>query len=313
MGRHPACCRVRLVRSSVFVFTGVPGGSPAPFPACRTAGGQKAVQLRFAPIYGGIMPKQKKIIVAGPLRAEVLYSVPDRRQPEQQRAARCRASTEAQRLLNMKHSRIKLEFLLAANFSRKDLFVTLSFSDESLPATRESCRRCIKAFFRDLRAQRRKRDLPALRYVYAIENKHGDGRFHVHIVLDGTGPRDLEDIASLWTFGGADVQRLGSHFWDDNAGTVSFEKLSRYMCKERTDPGLVGAQGWTPSKNLARPAVSSQRVPDSAKLDPPAEAVLLERREEINAFGEFYFLKYAAPPRAAADRARRENRPRPGP
>lgn len=244
------------------------------------------------------MPKQLKRIVAGPLRAEVLYSVPDRRQMDAQRAARCRASTEAQRLLNLKHSRLRLEFLLAANFTGRDLFVTLSFSDDSLPATRESCRRFVKAFFKDLRAQRRKRNLPALRYVYAIENKHGDGRFHIHIVLDGTGPRDLEDIASLWTAGGADIQRLGSHFWDSNSGTVSYEKVSRYMCKERVEAGPVGAQGWTPSKNLVRPAVSSQRVPDGANLDDPSsEAVLLERREEVNAFGEFHFLKYVFQPK----------------
>lgn len=278
------------------------------------AGGQKAVRLRFAPNHGGIMAKQKKIIVAGPLRAEVLYSVADRRQPDQQRAARIRASSEAQRLLNMKHSRLKLEFLLAANFTHKDLFVTLSFGEDTLPKTREAVRRSVRSFFRDLRYQRRKRDLPALRYVYAIENKHGDARFHVHIVLDGTGPRDLEDIASLWTLGGADVERLGSHFWDDNSGTVSFEKLSRYMCKERNDPGCVGARGWIPSKNLERPAVSSQRVPDSVQLDPPAGAVLLERRAEVNGFGEFYFLKYTTPPPGTKRiRPGDENRPRPGP
>lgn len=242
------------------------------------------------------MAKQRKIIAAGPLRAEVLYSVPDRRQPMQQRSTRCRASTEAQRLLNMKHSRIKLEFLLAANFAEKDLFVTLTFSDETLPPTREAVRRHIKKFVKDLRTQRRKRALPELRYVYVIENKHGDGRYHVHIVMDATGPRDLEDIVSLWTYGAADAEKLKSHFFDDYSGTVSYEKLSRYMCKERGESGRVGEQTWTPSKNLARPSVSSQRVSDGVKLSAPQNTVILERREEVNAFGEFCFLKYANHP-----------------
>lgn len=259
------------------------------------------------------MSKQKKVIAAGPLRAEVLYSVPDRRQPDRQRAARCRASTEAQRLLNMKHSRLKLEFLLAANFTPQDLFVTLTFADDNLPAIRESVRTSLKKFFRDLRTQRQKRKLPPTRYVYAIENKHGDGRFHAHIVLNATGPRDLEDIASLWTLGGADVQRLSSHFWDYAAGAISFEKIARYLCKERKDHGPVGAQGWTPSKNLTRPEVSSQRVPDAVQLDLPSNAVMLERREEVNAFGEFYFIKYTMRPGSGRDQRGQNTHPRPSP
>lgn len=251
------------------------------------------------------MPKQRKYIAAGPLRAEVLYSVSDRRQPDRQRAARCRASSEAQRLLNMRHSRLKLEFLLAANFGPRDLFVTLTFDDAHLPRTPEGARRLFRRWIADLRVQRRRRGLPAPRYVYVIEGRHGEPRLHVHVVLSATGPRDLEDVVSLWPCGAADLQRLDEH----GDGPDVFDKVSRYMCKERAG---VGAQSWTPSKNLCRPEVSSRRVPDSADIEVPADAEILEQRRESNVFGMFAFCKYVVRARPSRTQPTR-SRARPGP
>ena len=238
------------------------------------------------------MAKQWKRLEAGPLIVETIFSVPDLRQPGEQRAARSRASSEAQRLLNLKHSRLRLELLLAANFTGRDLFLTLTFSENNLPHTREGVRRAVRAFFRELRKARRIRG-KSVAYIYGIEHRHGEGRWHVHVVLNATGRIDLDDVVALWPCGNADVERLRAHFRE--GGRVSWDKLARYMCKERVDPGDVGRQGWTPSKGLTQPVMKSRRVSDRDSVTVPEGAEILERRQEEGPWGSFMFVKYTAP------------------
>lgn len=239
------------------------------------------------------LAKQYKRVRAGDLVVESIYSLPDVRQPGEIRARRSRASSEAQRLLNLRHSRLRLELLLAANFGPRDLFVTLTFDDDHLPGTREGVRRRVRAFVRELRKARRIRGA-SLRYAYALEGKHGDKRFHAHFVLNSTGPIDLDDVAALWPHGSVDVKRLrDSHFWE--SGHVAWEKLARYLCKERPDPGDVGRQAWTPSKGLRQPETVSRRVADGADITIPPGAELIEQRREDGLWGSFAFLKYRLP------------------
>ena len=57
------------------------------------------------------MARQRKRIRAGELVVETLYSVVDSRQPAAHRAARTRASSMAQQLLNHKNSLLRLKLL----------------------------------------------------------------------------------------------------------------------------------------------------------------------------------------------------------
>lgn len=60
--------------------------------------------------------KTKKIIVAGPLVREVIYSRAGSREDAVVRQAKRKTSTEAQRRANARHSWEKLELMLAANY-----------------------------------------------------------------------------------------------------------------------------------------------------------------------------------------------------
>ena len=60
--------------------------------------------------------KTKKIIVAGCLVREGIYSRAAGREEPRIRAAKRRASTEAQQRINARYSWEKLELMLAANF-----------------------------------------------------------------------------------------------------------------------------------------------------------------------------------------------------
>ena len=66
----------------------------------------------------------KKILTAGALVKEVIYTRAAGREPAKVRAAKRKASTEAQQLMNAKYSWQKLELMLAANFVPGDLVVT---------------------------------------------------------------------------------------------------------------------------------------------------------------------------------------------
>ncbi len=60
-------------------------------------------------------------------------------------------SSAARRRLNLKAASRQLELLIAANFTRRDLVVTLTYDDEHLPQSRAEAVKNLKKFFRALR------------------------------------------------------------------------------------------------------------------------------------------------------------------
>lgn len=82
------------------------------------------------------MAKRKKTIIAGRLVKTIIYTAPEPQDGPRVRAVKSRMTTAAQKAMNNKAARVKLEMLLAANFGPRDLFVTLTYRDENLPAKR---------------------------------------------------------------------------------------------------------------------------------------------------------------------------------
>ena len=64
----------------------------------------------------GDMAKRKKTITAGCIVKTILYTAPEPRDGERVRAEKSRMTTAAQKAMNDKTARGKLEMLLAANF-----------------------------------------------------------------------------------------------------------------------------------------------------------------------------------------------------
>lgn len=234
--------------------------------------------------------KSKRLtqIKAGRLITAVLYTQATAADELRVRQAKQKVSTEARQRLNLRASWQKLEAVLAANFDREDLFVTLTYRDEDLPGSREQAVRCLCAFLRELRAARALRG-ERLLYVKNVEHLKDDGsegRWHHHVVINATG-NDCEELRSLWARYGdnVDVQLLLGDGWD-------YEARARYMCKERQP---VGKQAWTPSRGLRRPERYSELVDDSLTLAPPPGATVIETQTVDNGWGSYVYLKYLLP------------------
>lgn len=246
------------------------------------------------------MAKNKRLtqIRAGRLVTAVLYTQATASDEPQVRQAKQKVSSEARQRLNHKASWQKMEQLMAANFDREDLFVTLTYRDEDLPHSREQAQRRLCAFLRELRQARAIRG-EELRYIKCTEHIRDDGsegRWHHHLVINGTGC-DYEELRAVWLNDGddVDVQPLLDSGWD-------YAGRARYMCKEKPP---VGKQTWTPSRNLQRPERRSEMVDDALTLTAPPGAVVIETQQVDNGWGSYVYLKYLLPYRPQKPKRRR--------
>ena len=237
------------------------------------------------------MAKFKKIIVAGPLVLETVYPAPNPRDSAGVRAGKKALSSEAQQRMNLKYAYQKLELEIAANFGVGDLYATFTYDDAHLPASRKEANSKVSLFMRRLRAAR-KASGHELRYIYVTEHKHGDGRWHHHILINSTG-EDFALIRELWGQGNIEFIKIRVDR-DKN-----YETLARYMCKEQRDK--VGLRLWSGSRNLRKPERECFRVPNDTPLSPPRNALVLNDTGDIaTAYGHYRFIKYLAAGSVAA-------------
>ena len=215
------------------------------------------------------MAKRRKTVVAGRLVFETAYPAALPSDAEHVRQAKTKMSSAARRRLNLKAACRQLELLIAANFDRRDLVVTLTYDDEHLPQSRAEAVKNLKKFFRALRGVRRRQGLPELKYIYVTEGKHEHGRWHHHLILNGTG-NDMETIRSLWVYG----EQVNIEPLDD----TQYRALAEYL-----------------ARGLKRPEITSDWIDDRATLEPPPGATVLESVTERNEWGEYVYLKYLLP------------------
>ena len=80
--------------------------------------------------------KRLKKQTAGRLVRAVCYTQVLSTDAPRARAEKAKCSTAARRKLNYRFAYQKLQMQLAANFTRRDLYVTLTYDDEHLPPNR---------------------------------------------------------------------------------------------------------------------------------------------------------------------------------
>lgn len=236
------------------------------------------------------MAKRLKTITAGRLVAGVCYTAPTVQDRPQVRTSKTQMSSAAQERINLRRSWQKLEMVLAGNFGPQDLHVVLTYDEDHLPPDRAKAVQCMRNYIKQIRAHRRARE-QLTRYVYVTEQLSAEGgRLHHHMVLNGTG-RDLEVLRSLWPWGQVEVERLD--VWQ------GYEALAKYLTKEPREVGRPqpGARSWAASLGLQKPTVESERVPDTVTIAAPPGAIVLDRREEHNEWGDYLYLKYLIPDR----------------
>lgn len=142
--------------------------------------------------------------------------------------------------LNDKNAKKKLIRKINANFTKADIWVTLTYKN-GVP-DEEQARKDIRNYLRRVREWRRKRGMTELKYVYVIEYGGKDGRrkrVHHHVVMSGM---DRSAAEELWNGKGwANAKKL-------QPDEYGLEALARYVTKEAN-----GGKRWCASRNLSEP------------------------------------------------------------
>ena len=255
---------------------------------------------------------KKRITIDGGAIVYVLeHPVRDRRDSEKVRAAKAKATSQAQQLRNQILSIRQLELLLACNFPTpgSGLVCCLSFDDQHLPKTRREAQRRFKYFLKKLRAERKGAGLPEPRVIYSPEVlTSSSGRWHYHIVIDSTGD-DLETLRRCWIYG-SDIDATPLRVDEEK----NHETQARYMSKELREAqeydSKPGLHGWSCTRSCRRPEVDEQIVEDHKPLRAPRGATVLIQERRSTEFAERALLKYRLPARCFQPRAKTRRRRR---
>lgn len=224
--------------------------------------------------------ERRKIIQAGRLWMAVQYTVIHNQNQSARREARSQISTPARESLNAKLSWQKLMLILAANFAKSDLVVTLTYRDSNLPKHRDEANKRLDNFIRAFRAHR-KTLVQDFIYVRTTEGYHSGGRLHHHLIINTTGA-DYDIIRQLW-------KRNGDNIDFEKFGFDGAERWAKYLTKEPREKGRrhVGDRTWSTSRNMKKPIVSYEFVLEGMDLSPPPGASVTDKTECSNTFGRF--------------------------
>ena len=244
------------------------------------------------------MLRNKKTIYAGRMICAAIYPVATGGMQPTERAGKKKATTAAMQRLNFKNSWEKLSALLATNFSAGDDIIVLTYDDAHHPGAKDRKRvdADLKAF-RKRAAAAWRRGGKEFRMAWSIEHKHGDGRWHVHAVINRLGGKDGPTLAALWGKGLVHIERLKE---DRDKNHIS---LARYMAKEAEDREN-SRHAWHYTRTCRQPETVTERNVGDETLQAPKGAILLEQESHTNEYGTWQYIKFYIP-EDAPDRTKR--------
>lgn len=177
----------------------------------------------------------------------------------------------------------RLELRLAL-FGYEGSVYTLTFDREHEPERFRDVRRAWKSFCKRLRRWKER----SFDYIYLIEGRHGDHRYHIHAVFRDSDFSPAE-IRFLWKFGMVDDQPLLRNSQDN------YRRIAKYWNKEATDGVIIpiDARTWVASRSLSRKLPPAEKWQDSSGMIPvPAGAHSKNSSCVNNDFGEYYYASY---------------------
>ena len=186
----------------------------------------------------------------------------------------------------------RLELRLAL-FGYEGSVYTLTFDREHEPEKFRDVRRAWKSFCKRLRRWKER----SFDYVYLIEGRHGDHRYHIHVVFRDSDFSPAE-IQFLWQHGIVHDEPLLKSKSD------CYRRTAEYWNKEATD-GIkipIDARTWVASQSLSRkiPPVERWRD-DSGDIPVPANVRWQHPYNTGNSFGQYRYLSYILARNACAD------------
>jgi len=183
----------------------------------------------------------------------------------------------AQSNLNDKNAKKHLIRIVNTNFTKKDIWITLTYQDARLPADLQQAKKDMQNYIRRLKRHIKKHNLPELKYVYVTEYQDAEGkkkkRVHHHMIMN-FADRDVAE--ELWNGGGRTQTR---RLQPDDFG---LEGLTRYITKEKSGSNQ---KRYTASRNLKQPKVT---IADSKVTRRRAEKIATEENMAHELFEKLY-------------------------
>lgn len=190
----------------------------------------------------------------------------------------------------------RLELRLAL-FGYEGSVYTLTFDPEHEPAKFQDVRRAWRRFLYRLKKWRGR----PFDYIYLIEGRHGDHRYHIHLVLRDSDFSPAE-VRHLWRFGqNVDDRPLLLHPRD------TYRRTAKYFNKEATDGITIptGGRTWVCSRSLVKQLPPLERwQDDSGEIPIPADIRCYGTYHTSNEFGAYryaWYLERKEPPESALD------------
>ena len=179
----------------------------------------------------------------------------------------------------------KLELLLAL-FGFEGTHYTLTYEDSYLPPDFDRVRNSWKAF----RERLKRWHGGSFDYIACIEGRHGDHRYHIHLVLRYS---DFSPAEVRWKWGKGEI--------DDEPvlrKEGGFRRLAKYFNKERPDGFIIpiNKHPWSCNQALKRQLPQREEWFDSSGvIDIPDEVSWARRGSCQNDFGSYYYGSYILP------------------
>lgn len=174
---------------------------------------------------------------------------------------------------NEREAALRLARIINCNFSTGDLWLTLRYSDDRLPADREAAKQDAKRFLRKCRDEMKKRG-EALRFVITTSDTDSEtgeeARLHHHIVMNA---ESWETVKRFWPEDEITYRRLD--------GRKDYTGIARYMI--RNAPKGENEKKWSCSRGLKKPVYTAPvAIRERDSIQVPAGAVVKERKECID-------------------------------
>ena len=228
----------------------------------------------------GKMGYRRSVVLAGDRMECDIYPVFGRDEMQKARAAKKNITPEKQKRLNDERARRRLIQLADANFTEKDIHLTLTYKHETtLPA----CRKDVRNFLLRVKRYREKHGMDELKYIYTIEGRQEISRgmpvsrIHIHMLMNGGLSREL--LEEMWELGYANADRL-------QPTERGLEEIASYIIKEAR---TKGARKWSASRNLKQP---QRRTTDAKTSNRIVKAIAHDIRNEAKEEMEKLYPRY---------------------
>ena len=220
------------------------------------------------------------------------------RKASKRRAKRVAGASSLRKIAaNEREAIRRLARIINCNFGPGDLWLTLKYNDERLPADLDAAKVDVRKFLRKVAAAYKKRTGEKLRYVMVTSEtdpKTGKKvRLHHHLVMDRLV---WEEVSRLWPTDQLDYRLLD--------GRGDYTGIAKYMVDNSAVRGHE--QRWSSSRGLEKPIVTEPEVVEGLEIEPPAGAIVRENNKSFDAETglESAYLRCIYPDRPTVKRKR---------